>query len=197
MAIKRFNDYDKTQAYADIQQLPKGAYICKILNAEVCDNQNGQYIKIACDIEEGEFKGFYMNDWKNQQSEDKKWHCNYLLNVPNDDGSEKDGWTKRKFKTVINALEDSNNGYHFDWDEQKFKGKLCGALFNIREYENSKGEIKEAINLAQIVSVEAVKSGTYKMPADKRLNKPAYTNNNSDTPDFMAVNGDDEGLPFK
>ena len=27
MAIRRFNDYDKTQAYGEIQQLPKGAYI--------------------------------------------------------------------------------------------------------------------------------------------------------------------------
>lgn len=197
MAIKRFNDYEQTKAYADIPQLPKGAYICKILGAEVCENSKGQYVKLSCDIIEGEFKNFYMNDWKNQQTEDKKWHCNYLLNVPNDDGSEQDGWTKRRFKTVITALEESNPGYHFDWDEKKLKDKIFGGLFNLREYEDSQGNIKEATNLAQVTTTEAVKAGTYKLPADKKLNKSSAPTSAA-VPGFMSVNDnlEDEGLPF-
>ena len=100
MAIKRFGDYDNTKAYGDIPVLPKGGYVLKIIGAEVCENRNGQYIKISCDVAEGEYKDFFANEYHNQQQEDKKWHCNYLLNVPNDDGTEKDGWTKRRFKTV-------------------------------------------------------------------------------------------------
>lgn len=198
MAIKRFGDYEKTQAYTDIKQLPKGAYICKVLGAEVCENSNGQYVKLSCDIAEGEFANFFMDDWKAQQTEDKKWHCNYLLNVPKDDGSEKDGWTKRRFKTVINAIEDSNPGYHFDWDEQKFKGKIFGGLFNLREYEDKNGNIKEATNLAQITNTEAVKNNTYKMPADSKLRKSS-SSTSSDVPGFMSVADglEDEGLPFK
>lgn len=198
MAIKRFGDYEKTQAYTDIKQLPKGAYICKVLGAEVCENSNGQYVKLSCDVCEGEFANFFMDDWKAQQTEDKKWHCNYLLNVPKDDGTEKDGWTKRRFKTVINAIEDSNPGYHFDWDEQKFKGKIFGGLFNLREYEDKQGNIKEATNLAQITNTEAVKNGTYKMPSDVKLKKSS-SSNSSDVPGFMAIADglEDEGLPFK
>ena len=134
MAIKKYSDYETTQAYGDYETLPKGGYVIKILGAEVCESSFGQYVKLSCDIAEGEYSGFYSNDYKNQQSENKKWRCNYLLNVPNDDGSERDGWTKRKFKTVIEAIEDSNSGYNFDWDEQKFKGKIVGGLFNEREY---------------------------------------------------------------
>ena len=86
MAIKRFNDYETTQAYGDYQQLPKGGYVLKILGVELCTNKIGQYVKISCDVAEGEYAGFFTNEYKNQQQEDKKWHCNYLLNVPNDDG---------------------------------------------------------------------------------------------------------------
>ena len=32
--MKKFKDYDSIQAYADIPQLPRGGYICKIMSAE-------------------------------------------------------------------------------------------------------------------------------------------------------------------
>ena len=72
-------------------------------------------------------------------------------------------------KTVIAAIEDSNPGYHFDWDESKFKGKKVGGLFNIREYQKNNGEIGEATNLAQLCAVEVVRSGKARIPKDKRL----------------------------
>ena len=113
MAIKRFNDYETTQAYQDYQQLPKGGYVLKILNAEVCENSIGQYIKISCDIAEGEYAGFFAAEYKNQQSEDKKWHCNYLLNVPNDDGTEKDGWPFSSNSPLSNRSFKSRNNISF------------------------------------------------------------------------------------
>ena len=74
MAIKRFGDYETTKAYGDIQALPKGGYVLKVLGAEVCNNSVGQYVKLGCDVVEGEYANFYANEYKNQQSEDKKWH---------------------------------------------------------------------------------------------------------------------------
>lgn len=44
MGIKRFGDYDKTQAYGDFQPLPKGGYVVRILGATVHENSNGQYV---------------------------------------------------------------------------------------------------------------------------------------------------------
>ena len=196
MAIKRFGDYEKTQAYGDYQQLPKGGYVVKIMGAEVCENSNGQYIKIGCDIAEGEYKGFYANEYRSQQKEDKKWHCNYLLNVPNDDGSEKDGWTKRRFKTFTEALEESNPGYHFDWDEQKFKGKIVGALFNEREYQKNDGSIGRATNLAQICTVEKIRSGKYTLPNDKTLSGGSQAPASSSDGWMNIPDGVDEALPF-
>ena len=190
--IKKFNDYDKTKAYSDFPTLPKGGYVCKVMGAAIENNGNGDYIKISFDIAEGEYAGFYATDYRSQQTEDKKWRGNYLLNIPLDDGSEHDGWTKRKFKTFTEALEDSNAGYHFDWDESKFKGKKVGGLFNIREYQKSNGEIGEATNLAQLCAVEVVRSGKARIPKDKRLAETPVPDRK--VPSLPPINDDD--CPF-
>ena len=195
MAIKKFKDYGETKSYGEFPSLPKGGYVLKILGASVHGNSFGEYIKISCDIAEGYYSGFFENDYKNQDAEDKKWRCNFLLNVPNDDGTERDGWTKRKFKTVIEALEDSNTQYHFDWDEQKFKGLLVGGLFNLREYEKRNGEIGQAVNLAQLCAVERIRTGKYKLPEDKLFNRPRGPK--TDSSGFMSVpEGEENELPF-
>ena len=193
--IKKFKDYEQTKSYGDYEKLPKGGYVLTIMGAEVLQNRVGEYIKVSADIYEGEFIQFFTREYKNQQTEDKKWHCNFLLNVPKDDGSEQDGWTKRKFKTFTEALEESNAGYHFDWDEQKFKGKLIGGLFNEREYEGRDGSIRKATNWAGVCAVEKIRDGSYTLPADKLLNKAPTTASSND---FMDIpDGVDDELPFR
>ena len=196
MAINRFGDYDKTQSYQDREELPVGAYIMKIMGAEVKENKIGQYVQVSMDIAEGQYKDFFTNDYRNQQIGQgrgkKVWHCNYLLNVPKDDGSEKDGWTKRRFKTFTEALEASNEGYHFDWDEKKFKGLSIGGLFNRREWEfgDRRGM---STNFAQVCSVEKVRTGKYKIPQDQYL-KVHQETSDADDSGFTVVHDDD--LPF-
>lgn len=168
MAIKQFKDYGTTRAYTDFEQLPRGGYVCKIIGAKVIENQYGQSIKVAFDIEEGEHKGYFQQKYDGNTNEDRKWPGVYLLNVPADDGSERDGWTKRRFKTFIEALEASNNGYHFDWDETKFKGKLIGLVFNYRQYE-IEGRVGFAPNPAMSTSIDAIREGRFKIPKDKLL----------------------------
>ena len=169
--MKKFNDYDSVKSYSQSRQLPRGGYVCKVMDAQEKESSVGAYIDICVDIAEGDFADFFADDYKNQSGnkEDKKWHCHYLLNEPKDDGTKEDGWTKRKFKTFTEALEDSNEGYHFDWDETKFKGKLFGGLFNIREYKKQDGTVGEYINLAQVISADKIRSGDFRVPDDKLL----------------------------
>lgn len=198
--IRKFGDYEQTKAYGSFEQLPKGGYVMQIKGVETRTNQRGEYLFISADIYEGDYMQFFTREYKNQQSEDKKWHCNYLLNIPTDDGSEQDGWTKRRFKTFTEALEDSNDGYHFDWDEQKFKGMLIGGLFNEREYESQKGDIRRATNWAGVTSVENIRSGDYTLPNDRLLDR-GYNQPSApvtDSKGFMSIpDGVDEELPFK
>jgi len=196
MAIKHFGDYDKVQGYQDRPQLPVGGYVMRIMGAEVKENRIGQYVQVSMDIAEGQYKDFFADDYRAQDA-NKKWHCNYLLNVPLDDGSEKDGWTKRRFKTFTEALEASNDGYHFDWDEKKFKGLMIGGLFNIREWKTDDGQRGRSTNLAQVCSVEKIRTGKYKLPKDQLLkdsDSADSSSTNTTSGGFTVVHDDD--LPF-
>lgn len=210
--IRRFDDYETTPVYGDYEQLPKGAYVLQAMQCDVCENSTGQYLKIAFDVAEGEYKGYFANEYRNQQSQDKKWHCNFLVNVPKNDGTEQDGWTKRRFKTIISNFEKSNPNTKFNWDERWFKGKLIGGLFNFRAYRKNDGNIGEAINCAQLIAVEKVRSGDYKLPEDKPLNKntnnkyssgggvynPYCNQSQADSSGFMNIPDgvEDDDLPF-
>ena len=196
--IKKFNDFDKTRGYESSEQLPRGGYVCKIIGAKPQDNQYGQSIKIAFDIAEGDYAGFYQKKYDANPNEDKKWPGTFLLNVPTDDGSQQDGWTKRKFRTFTDALEDSNSGYHFDWDETKFKNKMIGFVFNYREWEAPDGKVVLSPNAANSTSVENIRKGKFKIPADKLLRgRSAQAPAQSGSDDFMNIPaGTEEEIPF-
>lgn len=212
--IKKFNDFDKTQAYTGGgDKLPAGAYICEIVNAKIEDYSWGQVVVIAFDIAEGEQKDFYKKQFDTNTAEDKKWKGTYRLNVPKDDGSQQDAWTKRRFKTFTDALEDSNSGYHFDWDETKFKGKLFGATFADTFYKvKDSGNCGTYTAIYDIVPVEKVQKNAYRKIPDLYVPKklisdyntwkasPATgTTSGSGKPDdgFMNIpEGVDEEIPF-
>ena len=196
--IKKFNDFNETKGYSDSQLLPRGGYVCKIIGAKPIETKFGQSIKVAFDIAEGEFAGYYQQKYDANKNEDKKWPGVYSLSVPKDDGTEQDNWTKRRFKTFTNALEDSNSGYHFDWDETKFKGKRVGLVFNYREYEFN-GKNGMTPNPAKAVSVDAILNNKYKIPDDKLLNgsRPAAPAQESAVDGFVSVKpGVEEEIPF-
>ena len=191
--IRKWNDYDSVKGYGDFERLPKGGYVIKILGVSVEQyRDNEQTLKLGCDIVEGEYANFYTQQYKNNSNEDKKWSCNYFLNIPVDDGSERDEWTKKAFRTAIDALEDSNPDFHWDWNETKLKGLIVGGLFNEREYIGNDGNVRRSTNLARFCSADKVRSGNYKLPKDKLL--PTGTVNDG----FMSIpsSADDEGLPF-
>lgn len=196
--MKRLNGYEAAQVYADRERLPAGGYVLKILDVAYQENSRGDVILLSFDIAEGEQKGFYAADYRAQIGEDKKWKGTYRLYVPKDDGSESDQWTMRRFKTVISNFEESNSGYHWNWDEQTLKGKVIGALFNNKEYDFN-GNHGFFTNCHSLVPVEKIRSGKFKIPQDTLL-KSSF----SSTPAADVDNGfinipdgvNDEELPF-
>lgn len=197
--MKKLSGYEKAQAYSDTERLPVGGYVLKIMDVNELEYRWGNQLKIDFEIAEGEYKDFFARDYKNQTGEDKKWRGAYRLHVPKDDGSEQDNWTMRRFKTVMNAFEDSNKGYHFDWDEKKLKGLLIGALFNNKEYDFN-GRHGFYTNCHSLVTVEKIRSGKFEIPADTLLKGNSQQNSGYEKPDadgFMNIpDGIDEKLPF-
>lgn len=197
--MRPFNNYDTTQTISARAQLPVGAYICQILKAEekVYSSPKGEWhkLEVSFDICEGEHKDFYANDYRSQSGEDKKWKGVLRMNIPSDDGSEADNWSKRSFKTNILAIEESNNGYHWDWNEAQLKGKTVGIVFRSEEWEyNGKRGWRTAP--FKMVPAADVKSGNIKIPDPKPLNGKAASQASTaaDLSDFVEVASAD--LPF-
>ena len=197
--MRPFNNYDTTQTISARAQLPVGAYICQILKAEekVYSSPKGEWhkLEVSFDICEGEHKDFYANDYRSQSGEDKKWKGVLRMNIPSDDGSDADNWAKRSFKTNILAIEESNNGYHWDWNEAQLKGKTVGIVFRSEEWEyNGKRGWRTAP--FKMVPAADVKSGNIKIPDPKPLNGKAASQASTaaDLSDFVEVASAD--LPF-
>lgn len=195
--MKKFNNWENVKAASEFVPLPAGGYIVELKNAKVKEykNQNGdafERFEIAIDIADGEFKDYYANDYCNQTNEDKKWKGVLRLYMPKEDGSEQDEWTKSRFKSFIEAVEDSNPGFHWDWDESKLRGKKIGCLFRFEEWEYN-GKTGKKAQPFKAVSVEKIKSGNFKIPKEKLLEKNA-SEPTAPTPEFRDI--PDEDVPF-
>ena len=189
--MKKINGYDEAKAYAALDRLPLGGYIVQILDAKEVEYRWGSVLQISFDIMEGEYKGFFTKNYKEQISEDKKWKGTYTLPVPKDDGTEKDGWTLRKFKTVMNVIEASNPGFAWEWNEKKLKGKVVGALFNEKEYfYNGKGGFFTQCH--SLVDTDTIKLGRFKIPEPTLLKK----NGGGQIPAGFVEADSDEQIPF-
>ncbi len=194
--MKRLNNYDSAQAYSDRDKLPVGGYILKILDVKYQEGDSGKsdIIILSFDIAEGDYKDFFRRDYNNNTNEDRKWRGTYRIWVPTDDGSDNDNRTMRRFKTIMSDFEDSNKGYHWDWNEQSLKGKLIGGIFNNREY-NFNGRHGFYTNCYGLTTVDKIRNNTFKMPGDSLLKNSSA--NSSSGSDWMNVpEGSDDSLPF-
>ena len=129
--MKAFNGLEIKKSVGASEPLPAGGYVAKILNAKVEEYSWGEVLVISFDVAEGEYKDFFSKQYKENTREDKKWKGNFRLTVPNE-GNQYFDSQKRAFGNAIWAIEESNPGYHWDWNEAALKGK--SGLCNPRIY---------------------------------------------------------------
>ena len=191
--MKPFNGYEAKKK-ATREQLPVGGYVVKVLDVQEQVYSWGNVLELSFDVVEGPHAGFFKADYDNNINEDKKWRGKYRLNEPKEDGSDMDAWTKRNFNGAMYAFEDSNDGYHWDWDESKLKGKIVGALFRNKEWEYN-GRTGWTTECCELIPVQDVRENHFQMPKDKPLkNKPAPK---SIMPaGFEEIVDTDDDLPF-
>ncbi|VYS75622.1 Uncharacterised protein [uncultured Anaerotruncus sp.] len=189
--MKPFNGY-KAEKAAPREHLPAGGYVAEIKDAKEVEYSWGRVLVVSFDIAEGEKKGFFAADYRSQQQEDKKWRGTYRLTVPKDDGSENDGRSKRTFGGAMWAIENSNQGYHWDWNEAGLKGKLVGVLYREKEWEMN-GNTGWFTECCAFTDAASIRAGSFQTPKPKPLAQkaaPAAPAN-----DYLPI-PDDGDLPF-
>ena len=187
--IKKYNGFEaKTSSAREI--LPAGGYVAKIVSAKAEETQYGDRLIVAFDIAEGEYAGFFKRDFDGNTNEDRKWRGTLRLSLPTDDGTEIDGWRVRSMNNFAGALEESNDGYTWDWNETKLKGKLLGVLFRNKEWEMN-GRTGWTTEACSSTSAQRIRDGKFKVPKDKPLANRTVV----PSPAFAEVEDDGE-VPF-
>jgi len=187
--MEKPRNFDNTQAYGDYVPLPSGGYILEIHRVEEAVSKTGKpMLAISLEIVEGEYAGYYMEQWRNDNRQDKKWGC-VVYQLINDN----DGNCSRGFKTFINAVAMSNPDFNPDaiWGPEfcmKFTRRRIGGVFRREQYRNNKGDLKWSTKCFAFRSVEDIYAGV-KPPEDKYLEEvPAYVTGYNST--------NEEELPF-
>lgn len=158
-----------------VSNLPVGAYIGKIIKAEVETVGTGENaferLKIAVDVTEGEYKDHFRNQFNAAQNGryPAKWKGVMRYNIPKP-GSQYEQGQKKALEHLAFCLEDSNTGYKWNGDETKMAGLAIG--FSVREadwlMERDGGmDYGTTTEIGRAESVKRVKAGEVK-PMRKR-----------------------------
>lgn len=98
-----------------------GGYVCHVKKIEETTSKSGNaMLKIALDIYEGQYAGFYQDKFDSNTRLGKKWPCIFYQLI-----YDKDGNTNRSFKSFCEKMKESNRieipwGDHF-WQRPERK----------------------------------------------------------------------------
>lgn len=135
-----------------------GGYICGITAVE--DKEDKELILVFYDIVEGKFKNYF----KNLEQAKSFWGGKFVKSYKETALS--------FFKGFLTAIEASNRGFvanNFDGDVSKLKNKYIGLVIGEEEYLSNDGDIKNRLYVAEVRSVDRIRSGDFKIPELKKF----------------------------
>ena len=170
--MKKIN-LDNVQEFTRFKN-PVGGFICEIKSVE--DFPEKEYLRIGFDIAEAvsddqkEFVGMYEKRKKERGFDYPKTIVSY---------KESNETALRFFKGFVTAIETSNEGYKFQYEEQTLVGKRIGFVIGEEEYEgkdkNDMPKVKVRIYVASRHSVQAIRNGDFEVPEFKKLSQPVVS----------------------
>ena len=109
---------------------------------------------------------YFQKQFDENTNMDKKWSNSGTKYV----SLKQDENCIKMLKAFITSVENSNNGFTYDWNKEvdQLKGKKVGLVFGLEEYQNDKGETKTATKLTQFRSIDKVENA--RIPNVRLLN---------------------------
>lgn len=181
--MKKIDNFDQIQEQTE--RLVPGGYIIQIFGVE--DDPNKEYLKISYDIVEGPFKDYYRGLYKQFNYWGGTLYRSYKETALS------------MFKGFITAVEKSNKGFVWNWDETALKGLKVGVVLGEEEYVPKggyhAGEVRTRLTVTKVVEVEKIKNGDYKVPELKKLPEDKRPKENGDD-GVTDLRIDSDELPF-
>ena len=186
------SDWDTKQASEYGPRLAAGGKICEIKASRTQPSRNEhEMLVLDLEIHEGsEFDGYFGDRAKNLAP--GKWPGNGTLRqiVTNADGT-----TNNRFAQLIHAIEHSNPGYQWQWQEGTLVGKHVGIIFREKEYIDKEGAVRTVVEPFVACSTDRILNGSYSVPAKRTLEDQGITRPGQAPAGFTAAKTEDE-LPF-
>ena len=179
--MKRIENWENIQESTSFKRLTPNGYICKILKVE--DHSEKEYLKIYFDIAKGDDKGCFKKQYDGDTRKERKWpNAGTFIRSYKDSAAS-------MFKGFTNAVEKSNKGYQWNFDEKTLVNKVVGLIIADEQYQNQKGQVRVRNYVAAVRSVETIEKGEYEIPALKELTTTKATTApaNDPIPDFGDV----------
>ena len=186
-------DYDQvdaktTSAGLGIPAPEAGGHGCVILKADIEKNEYGEKLVLYFDINEGSESDRYYRklfDYKKGYDPQTKWPGVFRQPIYT-----KDGTTSPYFKGLITAIEESNPGYTFNFDERLLANKKVGLVFRDEEYIGKMdGNVHTAVRAAWACKYQDADA----MPAPK---KKLVNQNAAPAQSQQMTEAPEEELPF-
>jgi len=198
------NLYNNISGVNGSQQLEPGWYACVILSVKEGETAWGSpSVTFSFDIADGAMTQYFTKDYKSNTDSNRKWRGVLEQSI--------DEKGLPYFKGMITAIEESNPGYTFDFDETKLKGKKVGIGFRKEWYEKD-GQDKYVVRAFAFRDITKVLSGELEPPKDKpkkgstipaqgyhspNLTPPGYqTPGAVPVPNYEPLDPNTEELPF-
>lgn len=191
--IPRYNGA-QAQKMTSGAALPAGGYVAQIQGARVENYSWGDMLVIAYDVTEGKHANHFRKQFDENTDPNRKWKGTFRLTIPNEK-SKYFSSEKRTFNNFIFVLEQSNPGFHFDWEESHLKGKFFGALVRNKEFLNDKSEKISTTECGGCTDIQSIRDGSFTPLKDKLL-KEDTTSANAQTTGAADIFDDDDDLPF-
>lgn len=155
--LKKPSNYDDVQVNQEFERLELGGHKGIIKNVvEYTSTISGKTsLKVEVDTDKDDKQpNYYQKQYDENTNSDKKWSPAGTKYVPL--GSEEN--QVKMLKSFITAIENSNNGFEYNWEKDidQLKGKKVGLVAGMEEYTDSEGKTKTATKIVQFRSLDKV-----------------------------------------